>query len=50
VANRLGHAGAVQPERYGGAGKHRRFALAAAVWHNWNIQAETKRNLTAYDH
>jgi hypothetical protein len=28
----------------------RLLALAAAVWHNWTINASSKRSLTAYDH
>jgi len=28
----------------------RLFALAAAIWHNWLINAPRKRSLTAYDH
>ncbi len=28
----------------------RLLALAAAIWHNWRIDAPTKRSLTAYDH
>jgi hypothetical protein len=28
----------------------RLFALAAAIWHNWTVQAPSKRGLTAYDH
>jgi len=28
----------------------RLLALAAAIWHNWNINAPVKRSLTAYDH
>lgn len=28
----------------------RLLALTAAIWHNWKIDAPTKRSLTAYDH
>jgi len=28
----------------------RLLALAAAIWHNWRIDARCKRSLTAYDH
>lgn len=28
----------------------RLLALAAAIWHNWTIDAPVKRSLTAYDH
>ncbi len=28
----------------------RLLALAAAIWHNWTINAPVKRSLTAYDH
>ena len=28
----------------------RLLALAAAIWHNWRINAPRKRSLTAYDH
>ncbi|MHA6621672.1 IS982 family transposase, partial [Pseudonocardia sp. DLS-67] len=28
----------------------RLLALAAAVWHNWNTHAPSKRSLIAYDH
>ncbi len=28
----------------------RLLALAAAIWHNWRIEAPVKRSLTAYDH
>lgn len=28
----------------------RLLALAAAIWHNWKINAQVKRSLTAYDH
>jgi Transposase DDE domain len=28
----------------------RLLALAAAIWHNWKINAEAKRSLIAYDH
>jgi hypothetical protein len=28
----------------------RLLALAAAIWHNWQTNAETKRSLIAYDH
>jgi len=45
-------------ERHGGRTCHgvgtrvaqRLFALAAAVWHNWTVNAPNKRSLTAYDH
>ena len=45
-------------ERHGGrtpAGVYARIAqrllaLAAAIWHNWRINAEPKRSLIAYDH
>ena len=28
----------------------RLLALAAYIWHNWQISAEDKRSLIAYDH
>jgi hypothetical protein len=28
----------------------RLLAVTAAIWHNWRINAEVKRSLTAYDH
>ena len=28
----------------------RMLALAAAIWHNWIIDAPVKRSLIAYDH
>jgi hypothetical protein len=28
----------------------RLLALTAAIWHNWKINAPTKRSLVAYDH
>jgi hypothetical protein len=28
----------------------RLLAMAACIWHNWQISAEDKRSLIAYDH
>jgi hypothetical protein len=28
----------------------RLLAMTAAIWHNWRINADVKRSLTAYDH
>jgi len=50
--------GQLDLERHGGrtpAGVYARvaqrlLAMAAAIWHNWRINAEDKRSLIAYDH
>jgi hypothetical protein len=50
--------GQLDLERHGGrtpAGvfarvAQRLLALAAAIWHNWRINAEDKRSLIPYDH
>jgi hypothetical protein len=50
--------GQLDLERHGGrtpAGVYARvaqrlLALAAAIWHNWRVDAPSKRSLIAYDH
>jgi Transposase DDE domain len=42
--------GARSPQGVGTRITQRLLALAAAIWHNWSIHADNKRNLTAYDH
>lgn len=46
----LEHHGARTSQGVGTRVAQRLLALAAAIWHNWAINAEDKRSLIAYDH
>jgi hypothetical protein len=46
----LEHHGGRTPEGVYARIAQRLLALAAAIWHNWKINAEVKRSLIAYDH